>query len=96
MSYTSTTTSVKPAGILWFNTYDNANSMSEINWVRAQPGFVSFKIVAKDENTLVSTLVFEDQASYDAMAAARLTRTDWIARQNYCSVSGITKTVVKG
>ena len=96
MAYTVTTTAVKPAGILWFNKYDNSNSMNEINWIKTQPGYVSLKIVAKDANTIVSTLVFEDQASYDAMVDARSSRADWIARQNYCSMSGIKRTVVKG
>lgn len=96
MSYTSTTTAVKPAGVLWFNRHDPVNSMSLINWEKAQPGYVSFNIVVQDENTIVSTLVFEDQASFDAMAAARATRADWIVRQEYGLVNGITKTIVRG
>jgi hypothetical protein len=95
MSYTSTTTSVRPNGVLWFNRHDPINSMSLINWESIQPGFVSFNVVVQDANTLVSTLVFEDQASFDAMAAERATRADWIVRQEYCLVNGITKTIVR-
>jgi len=95
MSYTSTTTAVRPNGVLWFNRHDTVTSQSLINWEATQPGFVSFNVVIQDANTLVATLVFEDQASFDAMAAARATRADWLARQEYLLVTGITKTVVR-
>lgn len=95
MSYTSTCTVTKPTGVLWFNMHDNTTSMSLINWIKAQPGYVSLSIVVPTTTTLVSTLVFEDQASFDAMAAERATRADWLARQEYCLVTGITKSVVR-
>jgi hypothetical protein len=81
MSYTSTTTAVRPNGVLWFNKHDNATSQSLINWEAGQPGFVSFSVVVQDPNTLVSTLVFEDQASFETMITERATRADWLARQ---------------
>jgi hypothetical protein len=95
MSYTSTATATRPDGVLWFNQYDSVKSLSEINWVKAQPGFVSFTITTPEVNSLVSVLVFEDQTSFDTMAALRVNRADWIARQEYCLANGITKTVVR-
>jgi hypothetical protein len=96
MSYTSTATATRPDGVLWFNAFDSVNSMSEIDWVKAQPGFVSFTVTTPELNKLVSVLVFEDEASFDAMVALRETRSDWLARQEYCLANGITKTVVRG
>jgi hypothetical protein len=95
MSYTSTATAIRPAGVLWFNKFDSVTSMSEIAWVKAQPGFVSFTVTAPEKNTLISVLVFEDQTSFDTMAALRVNRADWIARQEYCFTNNITKTVVR-
>jgi len=95
MSYTSTATATKPDGVLWFSNYDSLKSTSEINWVKAQPGFVSFTVTKPEVNTLVSVLTFEDQTSFDTMAALREAREDWIARQEYCLANGITKTVVR-
>jgi hypothetical protein len=95
MSYTSTATATKPDGVLWFNQFDSVKSMSEISWVKAQPGFVSFTVTTPEKNILVSVLVFQDQTSFDTMAAQRANREDWNARQEYCLANGITKTVVR-
>jgi len=96
MSYTSTAVATRPEGVQWFSEAYPTKSRNEFRWIKSQPGFVSFTVTNQNTNTLVSALVFDSAASFEAMDAARLTRTDWIARQVYCDENGITKSVVRG
>lgn len=93
MPYTSKVTAVRPAGVQWFNAANPAVSKSELDWVKAQPGFVQLAVEAVNANTLVSTIVFADKASYDAMDAARANRDDFKARKMYCEVNGISRAI---
>lgn len=93
MPYSSTVTATKPAAAVWFNKANPAVSKAEIDWTKSQPGFVSLTVNNQDANTLVSTLVFQDQASFEAMKAAREGRSDYQARKAYLAANGITRTI---
>jgi hypothetical protein len=95
MSYSSTVTATKPAGVVWFNKANKEVSQAELTWTKSQPGFVSLTVTTPDATTLVSTLVFQDQASFEAMAAARATRLDYQARKAYHAANNITRTVTR-
>lgn len=93
MSYSSTVTATKPAGVVWFNKANNEVSKAEITWTKSQPGFVSLTVNTPNETTLISTLVFQDQASFEAMVAARANRLDYQARKAYHTANNITRTI---
>lgn len=96
MPYTSKVTATRPENTKWFNAAHPEMSKGEIDWTKSQPGFVSLTVETPAPNTLVSTLVFEDQASFEAMAALRAQRDDYKERKLYCALNGITRTVERG
>lgn len=96
MPYSSTVTATKPSdAAVWFNKANPTVSKAEIDWIKSQPGFVSLTVKNLNANTLESTLVFKDQASFAAMQAARENRSDYQARQAYLAANGITRSITR-
>jgi hypothetical protein len=94
MAYTMTSTTTKPADKAWWNTVDPAGAVRYGYLFRNHAGVSSFvhSNNASSTTTWVTTTVFSDKASCDALLALLSSNTDAIARDAYNSANGITQT----
>ena len=94
MPYTVNIIVSKPANAVWFKDVNKQANDADIAFVKAQPGFVSWKLVsAPDVNNYTTAMVFEDKAKYDAMMAARAGTAAYQARLAHRTASGMTITI---
>lgn len=89
MAYVVNIDSIKPANVNWFHEYDPAAHTRDINWVKAQAGFVDYQVQVLDSNANRATLIFVEKQNYDAMMQARLQQPDFVARMTYRNMHGI-------
>lgn len=97
MSVTVTITTVKPAGVSFYSEYDPGNTIpaiSSINsWSNSQPGLVSQNFSKTDENTYVSTFVFDTIENYTAWHTARNNLPEHQNRRAYNRANNIVTTI---
>jgi hypothetical protein len=93
MAYTVQTTVVKPANSKWFGVDNYGTAMTDLNWLNAQPGFVSRYRQIIDENTAITTLTYEDKAAHDRISAARALTDAYQRRRAHYITSGFQETI---
>ena len=94
--FTVKTVTTKPEGTAWY-THDAAvlGPTKLIDWVHAQPGFVSNKTRKAGKNKRVNRMVFADQASAEAFLAALPSNPLHQAKEAYYTANGFTKVTKK-
>jgi hypothetical protein len=67
--FTATITCIKQADVQWYSkSLGTDTDNNKINdWIRSQPGFISISVNFPNENTLVSTTVFDSSENYHNM-----------------------------
>lgn len=91
------TFTVKPAGTSWHKTPEGSTeTLTQFAAAQlAAGGYIKLRTRKIGRNKVVKTMVFADQAAYDAWQAAISVHPDFIAKAAYNEANGITKVVKK-
>lgn len=92
MSYIRKTTAKRPAGVQWFARVNPEMHKADMDFVAAQPGFISYEREFLDKDTVVTIITFDTEENFDAMVTARKLTPAWQARVDYNNANGIVRT----
>ena len=62
--YTIKKTLIKPSNEVWFNESHPTESLVLSEWFKTRTGFISFNSEKPNENTLITTIVFNTEAEF--------------------------------
>jgi len=89
MSYTVNIRTTKPAGSQWFISVDPATVQKIRDWQNGAPGLVDFFITEVDENTIMSSMIWEQESDYEAYLLASEQNEWWNIRNSYNESIGV-------
>lgn len=92
MSYRVQITAVKPAGSDWYSNANPDGHMAWQSWFRGLPGVVNVTKTKPNNNTIVRTYEFLDEAAYLNVKALSLTSPANLERLGYNELHGIVST----
>jgi|LauGreDrversion4_2_1035121.scaffolds.fasta_scaffold55878_2 hypothetical protein len=92
MSYRVQITAVKPAGSQWFSEYNPDGHLAWQSWFKNLPGVVNVTKTKPNNNTIVRTYEFLDEAAYLNVKELSLTSPINLERVGYNELYGITST----
>jgi hypothetical protein len=91
--YTLKKTLVKPSNEVWFNESHPTESLALSEWIKTQPGFISINSEKPNENTLISTIVFNTQTEFTSAMTNSPPAELFVREQNFVNKKfTITKT----
>lgn len=90
MSYTVKVTSVKPSNSEWFSDVNPTAIESYKTWADTLPGIISVTKNMPDANTIIRTIVFENEAAHTNYVNAHSTNAEHKLRQDHNIANGIT------
>lgn len=90
MSYTVRVTSVKPSNAQWFSDVNPTAIESYKTWALTLPGIISFTRNIPNANTVIRTIVFENEAAHTNYVNAHSTNAEHQLRKDHNSANGIT------
>jgi hypothetical protein len=81
--------STKPSDSPWFITVDPATVQKIRDWQNTVPGLVDFFITEVDENTIISSMIWEQESDYEAYLLASEQNEWWNIRNSYNESIGV-------
>jgi hypothetical protein len=83
--YTVKKTLVKPSNEVWFNESHPTESLVLSEWIKTRPGFISINSEKPNENTLISTIVFNTQTEFTSAMTNSPPQELSVRQQNFIS-----------
>lgn len=93
MSYTINIRATKPDDSPWFIEVDPVTVQKIRDWQNTVPGLVDFFITEVDENTIISSMIWEQESDYEAYLLACEQNEWWNIRNSYNETIGVITTV---
>jgi hypothetical protein len=93
MSYTVNIRATKPSDSPWFIAVDPVTVQKIRDWQNTVPGLVDFFITEVDENTIISSMIWEQESDYESYLVACQQNEWWNIRNSYNETIGVITTV---
>ena len=90
MSYNLEVTTSKPTGTDWFIVAFPEEQTVVAEWQSSFPGLLEVSTTEIDANTLLTTMIFENETAYNTYAFERMSQPAWVSKNEYYTSIGAT------